>query len=748
MLALPDVTLVCADTLNHALAARALARCCAGVLFGKALFLTDRVDAGIALPDGVEVRTIAPLASREAYSTLMLKGLASHVDTSHALVVQWDGHVVHPEAWSDAFLSFDYIGAPWPWGAPDRRVGNGGFSLRSRRLLDELASTEVRLQGNEDETIGVHRRGWLESRGVRFAPPDLAARFSFEVAYPVGKPFGFHGLFNFCRVLPEGEIASLVPTFPDAIARSPQCLSLMRNCAAMGQWRAVEAIASRLLAAQLDHAEARRLRDEASRMRAQGNAVGRNDPCPCGSGKRYKACHGSLPAATPWTQDPDARTREGMAAHQAGRLEDAERAYAAALALKPDHPYASHFLGVIEMQRRDWTRALPRLEQAAAARPDEPDFHNNLGLAYAAVDRFDDALAAHRRAIAIRPHASAYTNIGLALLEQSRHDEAIAAYDQALALDASSAHARWNRSMARLALGHREAWGDYEARLELSELGRASVLPGIPRYDGGPLAGKTLLVDGEQGFGDMFQFIRFVRPLAERGAKVVVRGHPPIAALLRTVPGIAEVVGLDDLPPCDAWIPLMSIPGVLGADPLGEGPDPPYLFADSRRVEAIKARLAQDRPRLAVGLSWAGNPRMANNRRRSCPLAALAPLLARDDIAWYSLQREDGEDQIPDVPAARALRLLDERNDFDGKAALVSALDLVISVCTSTAHLAGALGRPLFVMLTHVPDWRWGLTGTSTRWYPSARLFRQRTLGDWAGVVRDVGAALEAWKRP
>ena len=135
---------------------------------------------------------------------------------------------------------------------------------------------------------------------------------------------------------------------------------------------------------------------------------------------------------------------------------------------------------------------------------------------------------------------------------------------------------------------------------------------------------------------------------------------------------------------------------------------------------------------------------MANNRRRSCPLAALAPLLARDDIAWYSLQREDGEDQIPDVPAARALRLLDERNDFDGKAALVSALDLVISVCTSTAHLAGALGRPLFVMLTHVPDWRWGLTGTSTRWYPSARLFRQRALGDWAGVVRDVDAALPA----
>jgi ADP-heptose:LPS heptosyltransferase len=191
----------------------------------------------------------------------------------------------------------------------------------------------------------------------------------------------------------------------------------------------------------------------------------------------------------------------------------------------------------------------------------------------------------------------------------------------------------------------------------------------------------------------------------------------------------------------------MSVPGVLGVDPLGEGPDPPYLFADPARVAAIKARLSGERPKLAVGLSWSGNPRMANNRRRSCPLAALAPLLQRSDIAWYSLQRHDGEDQIPDVPAARALRLLDERNDFDGKAALVSALDLVVSVCTSTAHLAGALGRPLFVMLTRVPDWRWGLRSATTRWYPSARLFRQRTLGDWAGVVQDIDTALTATPR-
>jgi tetratricopeptide (TPR) repeat protein len=678
----------------------------------------------------------------------MLKGLAPYVETSHALVVQWDGYVVNADAWTDDYLDVDYCGAPWPWGDDDRRVGNGGFSLRSRRLIDALASPEVVLRDNEDETIGVHARAWLEAeRGIRYAPVDLASRFSFEVAYPAGRPFGFHGLFNFCRVVPEDEIAALAVQFSDAIARSPQCLSLMRNCASMGQWRAVHAIAARIVAADPTHAEAARMRDDAGRALERGPVVGRNDPCPCGSGKRYKLCHGALADAPPPRDDPDARARAGIAAHQAGRIDEAERAYEATLAIAPGHPYASHFLGVIEMQRSEWSSALPRLEHAVAARPDEPDFHGNLGLAYAAVDRLDEAVASHQRAIDLRPHARAYTNLGLALVEQHRHRDAIAAYDQALALDASFAQARWNRSLARLALGDRDAWSDYEARLDVQELGGDTAIPGVPRYRGGTLAGKTLLVDAEQGYGDMFQFVRLVRPLADRGARVVLRAQAPIAALMRSVPGVADVVGPDVLPPCDAWIPLMSIPGVLGSDPLGEAPDPPYIAADPARVAAIRSRLAAQGAALHVGVSWSGNPRMANNRRRSCPLAALAPLLARDDVAWYSLQREDGEDQIPAVPAARNLRLLDERNDFDGKAALIGALDLVVSVCTSTAHLAGALGRPLWVMLTHVPDWRWGLDGNTTRWYPTARLFRQPSLGDWASVVRDVGVALDESER-
>ena len=478
-------------------------------------------------------------------------------------------------------------------------------------------------------------------------------------------------------------------------------------------------------------------------------APSRNAPCPCGSGKRYKACHGALPDDAQHDVGGAARLREAIEAHGAGRLDDAERAYAAALALAPGDPTAEHNLALIRMQRGDAAGALPSLERTVHAHPDDPERHGNLGLAYAAVDRFDDAVAAHRRALALdaaRP--GTWSNLGLALVQCRRHDEAIDAFTRALVLDPAFAKARWHRAMARLALGDAAGWDDFDARLEVLEPGTAPDVPGVPRYRGGELAGRTILVDDEQGFGDTLQCARHVATLAERGATVVVRARDEIATLLRGARGVADVVPLHAAPPCDAWLPMMSLPGVLGIPPQGDGAAVPYLHADSGRVANLGETLSREGAKLRVGLAWSGNPGQVNNRRRSCPLAALAPLLARDDIAWYSLQREDGEDQIPDVPAARALRLLDERNDFDGKAALVSALDLVISVCTSTAHLAGALGRPLFVMLTHVPDWRWGLTGTSTRWYPSARLFRQHSPGDWTGVVRDVGAALEAWKRP
>jgi tetratricopeptide (TPR) repeat protein len=748
MLDLPDVTLVCADTLNHALAVRAIARCCERIRYGRALFLTDALPAGIALPSGVEAREIAPLASREAYSTLMLKGLARHVESSHALVVQWDGYVVNPDAWTGEFLGCDYIGAPWPWGPVGSRVGNGGFSLRSRRLLDALADPHVVLQGNEDQTIGLHQRGWLEARhGLRFASETLASRFSFEVAYPVGRPFGFHGLFNFCRTVPEDEIAALTATFSDAIARSPQMLSLMRNCAALGQSRAALALASRILAAEARHPEAERVRADAERGIARGPVVGRNDPCPCGSGKRYKQCHGALGAgsgAAPPARDPAALVRAGAESHRAGRIDDAERAYREALALEPGNALADHYLGVIATHRGDLGEAMPRLERTVAAHPDEPEFHVHLGLAYAASDRFDDAIACYRRALALAPeHTGALNNLGLALQEQNRREEAADAYRRALAVDPDAHRIRWNLAMARLSLGDRGGWRDYEARLSVPELGGRAADPGVPRLDTLDVRGRTILVESEQGLGDTFQFARYASALATRGARVVVRAPPSVTGLLRTVPGVDEVVAPDARPRCDAWLPLASLPGLVDASPSGDPAAIPYLHADPALVSMVRGELGERRARLRAGLAWAGNPAHANDRRRSCPLAALAPLLARTDVDWYSLQRGDGEDQIAHVSAASRLHLLDARNDFDRKAALIENLDLVVSVDTSIAHLAGALGRPVWILLPCAADWRWGVAGAATGWYPTATLFRQRVVGDWTPVVADVMRALD-----
>ena len=291
MLELPDVTLCCIDTANHRLALRALELSQAGVRYARALFLTEALPHDCPRPAGIDVVSIEPLRSRDDYSRFVLKRLLPHVATSHVLLIQWDGYVVNPLAWDRAFLACDYLGAKWFWHQDGMRVGNGGFSLRSRKLLAALQDPRVTLVENEDTSICRTHRPLLErEHAIRFGDEALADRFSFEVAYPIGKPFGFHGLFNFCRVVAPAELAAIAPEFSDAIARSIQIMQLLRNCNALGQWIASVAIGRRILAAMPDNADAAALLAIAERQGAQPVAVGRNDPCPCGSGEKYKKC--------------------------------------------------------------------------------------------------------------------------------------------------------------------------------------------------------------------------------------------------------------------------------------------------------------------------------------------------------------------------------------------------------------------------------------------------------------------------
>mgnify|MGYP003694026257 CR=1 FL=1 len=392
-----------------------------------------------------------------------------------------------------------------------------------------LLDPRIVLTDAEDVTIGRAYRPLLEREySILFAPESLADAFAFEAAYPIGRPFGFHGLFNFCRVVPADELTELVKHFTPPIARSPQLLQLGRNCLAMGMWRPAAAIFRRILDEAPGHAEA-----EASLATAAANAVaprvaGRNDPCPCGSGKRYKNCHGALGESptpgVPAAPALDARVRQALALHQRGDAAAAEAIYREVLAAAPDHPQAQHFLGVIHYQRRELDAALPLLERSIASLANEPEFHNNLGLALAAADREAEAIAAYRAALAIKDdHAVAWNNLGLALQSVNDVAAAIAAFRRATLLKPEFAQAHWNLALALLLDGQfREGWREYDWRLELAELGKDRHAFFGPAWDGTAPAGKTLLIYAEQGLGDALQFARYLTLLADAGARCIV----------------------------------------------------------------------------------------------------------------------------------------------------------------------------------------------------------------------------------
>jgi tetratricopeptide (TPR) repeat protein len=745
MLELDDVTLCCIDTAHPALALRALRQCAAGIRFARTLFLTD--SEGPA--PGIEVRAIGALGSRESYSEFVLKRLAEHIATAHVLLIQWDGYVINPDAWRNEFLACDYIGAKWFWHDDDMRVGNGGFSLRSRKLLSALQDPRIVLTGNEDDTIcRVFRRLLEQEHGIVFATEALADKFAFEAGYPIGKPFGFHGLYNFCRVVPPDELTALVPEFTPAIARSPQLRQLGRNCLALGQRQAAAAIFRRILEETPDDPGATAGLATATAPTAMP-PVGRNDPCPCGSGKRYKHCHGATPesaAAARATEPASAeRLAAALALHQRGDTGAAERVYREVLAAEPGHALAQHFLGVIEYQRGDLAAALPLLERSVAAIPNEPEFHNNLGLAYAAAERELDAVAAYRAALALNgEHAVAWNNLGLALQSLRDVAGAIAAFRRAVELKPDFAQARWNLALALLLDGHyEEGWREYDWRLQLPELGGKRPVYAGPEWDGALAPGKTLLVYCEQGLGDALQFIRYAAPLAATGMRVNVHGPAALKPLLATVPGVAHVSAWEESPPAfDAYFPLASLPRVCAARVDTITAAVPYVTVSAPLRAGARARLAAFGTTRKVGLAWAGSRENRHNRARSMPLAALVRLFDLPGISWFSLQKGDGAEQIAATPGAERLVALPADSSLEATAALIAELDLVISVCTSIAHLAGALGVPLWVMLCYGADWRWLRDREDSPWYPTARLFRQPSPRDWAAVVERVRAQL------
>ncbi len=365
-------------------------------------------------------------------------------------------------------------------------------------------------------------------------------------------------------------------------------------------------------------------------------------------------------------------------------------------------------------------------------------------MALAALGRFAEAENCYHEALRLNPrYAEAHNNLASALQALGRHEEALAGYDLALLYQPDSASAHWNRSLAWLQQGdYQRGWPEYEWRWRRDRVVRRR-LPGAP-WDGAPLDGRTLLIYPEQGLGDQIQFVRYAPLARQQGGRVVVECPPALLGLFATCPGIDQLVAEGTpLPPFDVHVPVMSLPHRLGTTLETIPAAVPYLSADPARV-ASWAEVLAGIPGYRVGIAWQGNPRHAWDRHRSIPLARFAPLAQVPGVRLVSLQKGPGVEQLRGLAERLPVAVLPDgpEGTFLDTAAVVSQLDLVVTADTALAHLAGALGVPVWVALSAHSDWRWLRDREDTPWYPSMRLFRQATLGDWPGVFACMAAEL------
>lgn len=447
---------------------------------------------------------------------------------------------------------------------------------------------------------------------------------------------------------------------------------------------------------------------------------------------------------------PEAHSNLGIVLRLRGQYIEARAAFQRALDLRPDYAEALNNLGNLLRVEGNDAEALPCFERALTLNPDYGHAHNNLGMLHGAAGRFDEAEHHIRRAIALVPTlAGAHNNLGIVLQAHGQLDAALEAYDAALALKPDYVEAQSNRALCLLAAGRfAEGWRQHENRWQGPRLRSRHRHWPMPQWRGEPAEGKVILIHAEQGFGDTLQFCRYIPMVAARGLRVIVEVPLPLVRLLHGVPGIERLVvpsrpeTARDLPPIHYHCPMLSLP--LAFDTRLETiPAPvPYLRVHPVGIDQWRRRLAEYGEGFRVGLVWAGNPRIgapeltAVDRRRSMPAETLRPLLDCPGVRFFSLQKD---------AVSNPLGLIDltaDLCDFAETAALVQGLDLVITVDTSVVHLAGGLGKPVWLLNRYDTCWRW-LTGRDdSPWYPTLRQFRQPHPGDWDSVVAAAAGAL------
>ncbi|MBN1816754.1 MAG: glycosyltransferase family protein [Sedimentisphaerales bacterium] len=433
----------------------------------------------------------------------------------------------------------------------------------------------------------------------------------------------------------------------------------------------------------------------------------------------------------------------GNALRDMQRWDEAIDAYHNALVRRPHYPSCWNNLGLAYKGLGQSEEAIRAFEKASEMAPDNAEYFNNMGLSLEAAWRSEEAILAYRRAIERKPDfAEAYRNLGDTLKQIGRCEEAIRCYRKALQIRPEYASTWWNLSMALLLSG-RLAEGftlyHYRRHPEVGIFTYPHTL-NVPRWDGAKFTGKRLLVYCEQGFGDCIQFLRYLPMVKRRGGTVILEAPTALARLVRNVSDIDEFLCSSQNPPRTAFdlcVSIMDLPAIFHTS-LSTIPDiVPYLRAPTEAIEAWRGRF--DKDRYHIGIVWAGNPKHGNDANRSCRAEWFAPLGRIDGVQLHSLQK--GPAAEPILALAQYTSVIDPANhltDFADTAAVIACLDLVITVDTAVAHLAGAMDKPVWLLLPFPPDWRWMLDRSDSPWYPAMRLFRQTKRGDWKEVFTAV----------
>jgi Flp pilus assembly protein TadD len=443
--------------------------------------------------------------------------------------------------------------------------------------------------------------------------------------------------------------------------------------------------------------------------------------------------------------DPRRHFRLASAWQAAGEYGLARQSYRTALMFDPRYREARNNLGVVLAVAGDSAAALAEFDALLAEMPDDSGVLANKGNALRDLGRFDAAHACFDAALAAAPGDARLTgNKALAYQHAGDPARAIALFRAAVEIDPNEIELQFNLAQALLLSGDfAEGLAAFEVRLDDPAIAARFAHLGSPRWDGADPRGKTILALAEQGRGDAIQFARFLPVLAARGARVVFAVAPPMIQLFRGLSSGVEIADADVPPDHDCHVPLLSLPYLLGADTLASGAGVPYLSAAPDLVSAWQKHLGAP-GRLKVGLAWQGNPAYLWDRLRSIPPARLTPLFGVENADFFVLQKRGGAESAfaghgnVFEPGAE----LDRDHAFVDTAAMMASLDLVISSDTAIAHLAGALGRPVWLLASSVPDWRWQLGREDSPWYPTMRLFRQAAPGVWDGAIEAAAAAL------